>query len=202
MRVPDNGGVLDSGGGALDRGGDLAKKDVSAPAFKSCTFACTVDADCTSPLKCHPNSGKCVVCITDTDCKVGPKKCNTTMGFCKLCEKDADCTYGVMECDVATSFCKLCKKDADCYIAGTMILTGKCDGKIGQCTRCTEDKDCDYAGSVTKKCDLSKSICAYATPTTCDTTWCKTPLLCKGDKCTCASDADCTTAFGKGYTCK
>lgn len=147
---------------------------------KTCQSACTKDADCLTGTKCQTSSGKCVMCTADADCTTGLKKCNTTSGICKFCEADKDCE-----------------------MSGVKIMTGKCDSTTSMCLKCAADKDCGFTGSTMKTCKSGVCSTGGTTTTKCDATTCPAPMKCDGDKCSCASDADCKSVFkADAYKCK
>jgi hypothetical protein len=53
---------------------------------------CTADNQCPGDLLCHVESGECVECLLDGDCKDGNKPfCSPTLDKCVECVLDTDC---------------------------------------------------------------------------------------------------------------
>lgn len=173
---------------------------------------------------------KAVMCEVDADCdsKIYRGGCDTSNNACAMCKVDSHCDSKIYKggCNATTQMCGMCTKDAHCQIAGIKIMTGMCDPGTGFCFRCNVAGDCNFTGSVFKHCTPQKTcamctvdsdckgtqtcvkgVCAPNTRCVVDSD-CKSPLTCHtaSGLCTCASAADCSTAYGtlsvKKWLCK
>jgi hypothetical protein len=109
--------------------------------YKHCAIKCSADGDCKNTLypKCNTTSGKCVACLTDTDCsgRAYDVKCNTTTGKCAECVTDTDCGTKSFGNKCNKGICN-CATAADC----TGRESGKlCDPNLFICS-CLKEADC------------------------------------------------------------
>ena len=116
---------------------------------------------------CKPDTGACVECTGNADCRgdAGLGVCNPTTNKCVECNGNADCTA-----DSAKGFC-VNNSCTGCQTAGTGACTGAkpvCAASgsyVGQCVECAGNTDCKVA-----------------TKPVCDTDQCRP----------CAKDLECT----------
>jgi len=146
-------------------------------ARKSATGICTTDTECPSDHPRCDDRGRCLQCLTLSDCAAGqactlpsgtcvagcPQTpcssekpvCETSTGLCVGCSEDLDCPG--MHCSMATGGCVECLAATDCV--GEL---GLCDA-TGRCVECTQDAHC----SVGEQCSPVLGRCATAcTPAT------------------------------------
>ena len=117
-----------------------------------CATSCLVDA-CTDGF-CNEATGRCVECLTGTDCGPG-QICDTTTNVCTIalagCRRDADCGRGF--CDTSNGSCVDCRSDDDCGAAqGCDLVTRSCVAQVG----CDADNDCT---APTPVCHLARAAC-------------------------------------------
>lgn len=138
---------------------------------------CIDDRDCFAkpglgPL-CRPNDGRCVDCLSDSDCADDPAASNCSEdGACIACVSDVDCSF----------------------LQGTLA----CLSAVG-CVECTETSDCSSnpAGAVCKASNVGPAPEERPTNTCVEcvsNTDCVTPAAsrCEDNRCVpCSSDSDC-----------
>eukprot|EP01083_Nonionella_stella_P066004 173468_1 len=150
---------------------------------------------------CDESSGKCVVCLTDSDClnDAGPN-CNPADNTCYECYEDSHCPdLTAIRC--VDDACEPCMWDSDCpwnrpYCKNNMgdLICSKCAydshcsrfnalplcGSPGKCVGCTDNSDCldSKDGSI---CSLNND----------GTTTCN-PCI---DSTECAGDMECNQGF-------
>jgi Cys-rich repeat protein len=103
-----------------------------------CSSRCNTDRDCFGQAqRCDPN-GKCVECLSDSNCAMG-ETCQNE--FCQApCTSDGDCP-AFNRCNNGQCVSSGCKTDREC-IAATKNVEAKC-GSDGKCTiPCQSDLEC------------------------------------------------------------
>jgi hypothetical protein len=118
---------------------------------------CTADADCaanTTKKLCHPASGECSTCKTNTDCKDPYAKLCDAVEGCIECVKDADCDTKSLGNKCSETLC-VCAADADC----SANLNGKkCDTQNKACS-CAVDGDCPAGKKCTGMTSFNMKVC-------------------------------------------
>lgn len=204
--------------------GDGAGPDLVASPDAAWPSVCDPTCLKISPELCtRDSSGQCVECTKTEHCAKNPlaygPTCNTAAGWC-VCAKDADCAgrYTGHVClpyanacgctsdahcaaglrcvgqYVGQKVCKVpCKADKDC----TDTTRPLCDTATGRCEACVSDADCASTAVQGARClsdEKGNKQCG-----------CREDSHCKGNRngptchagyrrCTCAADAQCTTA--------
>ncbi len=120
------------------------------------TVTCNSNTDCAGAAGvCNTTTGKCVVCLTNSDCS-GTQECNTTTNTCFVptCTIDTDCPSGVPRCDTETGVCVECLSSGppDC-LAGEACIAGICTAAVS----CISDVNCET--SELPFCDLTTGEC-------------------------------------------
>lgn len=87
---------------------------------------CKSSKDCPGTLVCAEEVGKCVDCVSDSDCLEGEtcgedNQCHTMLP----CDSDKDCKSAGMVCDKVRGICVECVKQEDCF-EGEYCLNGYC----------------------------------------------------------------------------
>jgi len=88
---------------------------------------CINSLDCKVGEVCDPTRGRCVACVTDTDCMTGS---HCVANVCRpSCASDKDCVAMKQLCDFASATCVDCVRDSDCG-AGTTCNGGACTDSV------------------------------------------------------------------------
>jgi hypothetical protein len=124
----DGGASPDSGGGSPD-----VRQDLGGGGDHG---GCVNSLDCGSDQVCNRDTGQCVQCLVDADCKAG-------MGLSCIANK----------CQVPTQGCK---STTDC--AG-MASTPVCDLPTGRCIRCLSATDCPMNNDCTSEACVPYTTC-------------------------------------------
>jgi Cys-rich repeat protein len=112
---------------------------------------------CDPPLTCDAQSGRCVECLTTSDCTgANAPICDTGRQVCVRCLSDVDCPIATPACrltnDAAANLCVQCLTDAQCAAE-----TPACDLNANACTaRCNDSAQCGPAAPV---CDIRRQVC-------------------------------------------
>jgi hypothetical protein len=156
-------------------------------AVHACVSCAAVAAGCpaTTPA-CEADSGRCVECLADLDCKGTPstsfcvggacvgcgsaasdacakrdptKTACLATGDCGECARDADC-MSIAEpiCDTATHACRPCASDNECTGTGPGVCMSEQDG------RCASDAETIYVGSAGTAGCSDSGVGSAATP--------------------------------------
>lgn len=89
---------------------------------------CRNSLDCASGLICDRTQGRCVECITASDCRTNDVCANSV---CRsTCQSDKDCTGLGLLCDRAAGNCVECLLDVDCP-SGKRCTSGVCGAGSG-----------------------------------------------------------------------
>jgi Cys-rich repeat protein len=121
-------------------------------------------------LRCDRESGFCVECTDDDDCKRTRPRCETGAHVCVECLEQRDCggdraceptTHRCIEaCTGSDPSCAECAEDANC----TSAAGGRfCDRAIGRCVECTTNAQCANGTAV---CDRRTGRCAECVSST------------------------------------
>jgi hypothetical protein len=112
-------------------------------ASHTCVSCAAVDAGCPSTAPaCEVDSGRCIECVSDSQCSYDPDKPLCLAGACGGCvsgAKNACATRSASKpvC-LPNGACVECATSADCQVAGKPI----CDTATNTCKACTGDDQC------------------------------------------------------------
>jgi len=116
LRASDCGGGTDGGAGADCVAG-------ACVAFETCKNS----LDCKAGEVCDTTRGRCVACLTDTDC---PSMAHCVASACHAsCMSDKDCTAMKQLCDFTSASCVDCIRNSDCG-TGKTCSAGSCTDTV------------------------------------------------------------------------
>ena len=155
---------------------------------------CLSITDCTGGKICSP-SGVCVACTSSTQCTISPTLlCSSTLGQCVECSADSDCNSDVTKGECSNlGTCIACTGSTHCTHFTATPVCSVATGRI--CVECVSDSD--YLDVARAECDISSNSCTTCTNSThcshlTSTPVCKTPeptRMCVQ----CVYDSDCPT---------
>lgn len=135
----------------------------------TCEPGCATPDDCTADLpKCMTSTGKCVQCLTLTDCTMGV--CDYG-GSCRLCGRDFECEQGTV-CNPEAGKCvALCRTDVDCINTGrpSHCRTDGQAGSLDGCVACLSNDHCQqdqYCDGAENFCKPKRGLCESCTTAT------------------------------------
>ena len=154
--------------------GCVANTDCTDPTRPSCdaaTHSCRAcrpgsSTDCAEPgvqacAASGPNTGRCVQCVRDADCRTG--SCDTATNRCVGCLDNTQCAGGAPICDPARHVCRPCDPSSatDCRAP-----TPACEVRgtnAGRCVQCTGSDNRACVGD-SLACDVATDHCVLCTP--------------------------------------
>jgi hypothetical protein len=199
--APDIDGGID---GPIDVGAvDVMGPDLYVP---DAAGTCGSNGDCTDPNKAFCVANVCTGCQAGLDggvntCAAPTAVCDVQSGRCVECTADTQCKQ-----DPAKAFC-VANACTGCTAVGATGCAGRTDGKTvcaadgtqsGQCVECTGDTDCKNAGKSFCVANVCGG-CQTAAATACATRSpskpvCSTSGTQSGQCVECAGDTDCKDA--------
>ncbi len=109
-----------------------------------CVSCAVIDAGCPAATSaCEADSGRCVECLADGDCKGSPAKSFCVAGACVACTAVAADACAKRDPSqpacLSAGTCAECASNDDCTVAVKPI----CDTTAHLCNRCTSDSECE-----------------------------------------------------------
>ncbi len=124
-------------------------------------LASNADAGAPDAGRGRVDAGRVPVCQSNADCKSGPAVCDVELGRCVECMSDTDCLgFLAPRCETASHACVQCLTTNDCPAATVCDQTSNqcgvhcggetgcfppfsiCDAASGVCVECETDADC------------------------------------------------------------
>jgi len=137
-RFDSTGGATDARAeGATGEGG--AGEDGGGEAGTLGDGGCTTSSACSGSAHiCNKASGKCVVCLTNTDCGPTLPSCDPQTFTCRPgCTSDGQCAAGQPYCDPTSAQCVRCIDNTNCDGTSTPYCSTN-----GECVECLQSAQC------------------------------------------------------------